>query len=65
MMTHECPGPGCERRVSAMMLACDRHWYQVPRHLRDAVYRAWNDGQGAGTAEHAFAARAAIKWMRP
>jgi hypothetical protein len=47
------------------MLACSRHWYQVPKPIRAAVYRAWRGGQGAGTEAHANAMRAAIRTMRP
>jgi hypothetical protein len=63
-MTHECPGPGCEVQVPAHMLACSRHWYQVPRPLRTAVWRAWDNGAGAGTPAHTEAMRRAIANMR-
>lgn len=64
-MTHQCPGPECEAQVPADMLACSRHWYQVPGPLRAAVWRAWARGEGAGSATHAAATRAAIAAMRP
>jgi hypothetical protein len=47
------------------MLACSGHWYQVPPPLRSAVWRAWDDGDGAGSAEHAAAITAAVARMRP
>jgi hypothetical protein len=62
---HNCPGPGCDAQVPYDMLACSRHWYQVPRPLRIAVYRAWADGAGAGSAEHVAAMDAAVARMRP
>jgi len=37
----------------------------VPRPLRIAVYRAWADGAGAGSAEHVAAMDAAVARMRP
>jgi hypothetical protein len=64
-MMHTCPGPGCTADVPPEMLACSRHWYQVPRQLRAAVWRAWADGAGAGTAAHTAAITAAIERMRP
>jgi hypothetical protein len=64
-MSHDCPGPGCERQVPSSQLACSRHWYQVPEPLRQAVYRAWNRGKGTGTAEHRQAMLAAVDTMRP
>lgn len=63
-MNHRCPGPGCVAQVPPEMLMCRRHWYQVARPLRNAVWRAWQSGAGAGTAEHAAACMAAIKSIR-
>lgn len=59
-MTHTCPGPGCKRRVPSHMLMCRTHWYQVPKPLRNRVYRAWDNGEGAGTGEHRDACNDAI-----
>ena len=64
-MNHICPGPGCEQEVPSHMLACSRHWYQVPKPIRTAVYRAWADGAGAGSGEHMAAMDAAVRTMRP
>ena len=64
-MTHPCPGPECEAEVPYEMLACSRHWYQVSRTVRNAVYRAWRNGAGGGTEEHLAAMEAAIRQMRP
>ncbi len=64
-MTHQCPGPECEAEVSYEMLACSRHWYQVPRPIRTAVWRTWANGAGAGTMEHLRAMDRAIASMRP
>lgn len=60
--THECPGPGCKKRVPREMLACRRHWYQVAPAVRAAVWRAWRAGN---TADHAHAMRLAIRQMQP
>jgi hypothetical protein len=49
---HECPVGGCDKDVSYSMLMCRPHWYSVPKPLRNALYRAWNYGQGAGSVEH-------------
>lgn len=60
-MTHTCPGPGCQADVSAAMLMCARHWYKVPRAFRSALWRAWDGGAGAGSAEHQAAMAACIR----
>lgn len=65
MTDHICPAPQCDARIPFNMLACRRHWYQVPKPLRDAVWRAWDNGRGAGSAEHTAAIFAAIARMRP
>jgi hypothetical protein len=62
---HICPGPECEKEIPYEMLACSRHWYQVPKPLRSAVYHAWDNGNGAGSAEHTAAMDAAIRRMTP
>lgn len=62
---HYCPGPDCDKDVPYDMLACPRHWYQVSKPVRAAVYRAWARSAGAGSDEHAAAIEAAIRQMRP
>jgi hypothetical protein len=57
---HECPKNGCNKQIDYTMLMCSRHWYEVPKPLRKAVWRAWQDGAGAGTPEHLAAINAAI-----
>jgi hypothetical protein len=41
MSTHKCPGPECDIQVDHDLLACPRHWYQVPKAIRSEVYAAW------------------------
>ena len=59
-MTHQCPGPGCAKEVDSSMLMCPGCWYQVPKPIRTAVWRAWRRGAGAGTPAHRAAMSAAI-----
>ena len=59
-LTHECPAPACTEQVDPDMLLCPRHWYQLPKPLRRAVWIAWNHSAGAGTPAHRAAMRAAI-----
>lgn len=62
---HRCPGPDCGRIVAWYAVACRRHWYQVPKPLRDRVWAAWGDGEGANTDEHIDAVQAAVATMTP
>ena len=73
-MSHACPGPGCTATVPTEMLACRRHWFQVSKPVRDAVWRAWRalqsdpgvDGDPiAAEEEHGRAMAAAIAEMKP
>lgn len=70
MSTHRCPGPECERRVPAEMLACRDHWFQVPEPLRDEVWAAYRalqreqDDPIAAEQRHDLAMHAAIETMR-
>jgi len=60
VLTHECPAELCTEQVDPDMLLCPRHWYQVPRPLRRAVWIVWHCGTGAGSPAHRAAMRAAI-----
>jgi hypothetical protein len=60
-VTHDCPATGCPERVGHEMLMCPRHWYMVPGVIRSAVWKAWDDGAGAYTEQHAAAVEAAIR----
>jgi hypothetical protein len=59
-VTHGCPAPACTEQAGPGRLMCPRHWYQVPKPLRRAVWIAWNRGAGAGSPAHAAAMRAAV-----
>ena len=59
-MTHKCPGPRCAEDVDPSMLMCPRHWHQVPKPIRAAVWRTWRRGAGAGTPARWAAMTAAI-----
>lgn len=61
MSTHTCPVPGGTADVRQDMLMCSRHWYTVPQPLRKALYRAWRNGDGMGSAEHVAAMQSCIK----
>lgn len=57
---HPCPAPGCRSIVSATRLLCRPHWHAVPKPLRDAVWRTWRSGAGAGSPEHQAAIADAV-----
>jgi len=55
-----CPVTGCEEQIDPSRLMCRKHWYRVPRQLRDRVWATWRSGEGILSAEHQEAVLAAI-----
>lgn len=79
-MSATCPGPSCTEQVPSDMLMCRRHWFQVPKDLRQEVLSAWRErlraleGTQDGTYDaavdrHKHAKAAAIaavrEWRQP
>lgn len=58
---HPCPADGCSESVDNAKLLCWSDWRRVPAALQQAVYAAWRGREGAGTAEHTAACKAAIE----
>lgn len=60
--THQCMAVGCQATVQGNFLMCLPHWRQVPKRLRDDVWKAYRDmGRSSGGRErHARAVQAAI-----
>lgn len=52
---HACPVPGCGVRIPGEHLMCAKHWYCVPKGLRDRVWREYLTRQGSGTHREAMA----------
>lgn len=42
---HTCHWPGCNAQVPPAMWGCRKHWFALPKALRDAVWRAYVPGQ--------------------
>lgn len=55
-----CPIGGCGDPIDRSRLMCRKHWYLVPRKLRDRVWATWRSGDGARRAEHQEAVLTAI-----
>lgn len=58
-----CPHPACNREIPRYMFACSTHWFQLPKTMRDEIWRTYDGGQGVGTKEYVAAARAAEDWI--
>jgi hypothetical protein len=55
-----CPVPGCGSLIDPSRLMCRRHWYLVPKQLRDWVWATWRSGEGPFSHEHHDAVLMAI-----
>lgn len=42
---HYCHAHGCIIEVAPKMFMCRKHWYMVPRKLRDAIWAEYKTGQ--------------------
>ena len=42
---HHCHARGCKVHVPPEMLMCKRHWYMVPKAIRDRVWATYRPGQ--------------------
>ena len=63
-LASRCPIPGCGYQIDPSRLMCRRHWYRVPKQLRDQVWATWRSGRGALSREHQDAVRTAIATCR-
>lgn len=45
MSAHLCHAIDCEAAVPPRMHMCKRHWFMVPKALRDALWAAYVPGQ--------------------
>lgn len=63
---HHCHWPGCAKQVPPAMWGCKAHWFRLPKHIRDAIWRAYEPGQEitqSPSRDYVVAARAAQDWI--
>jgi len=44
-MAHTCHATACSKRVPPAMFMCKRHWFMVPKLLRDLIWKHYRAGQ--------------------
>lgn len=44
-MTHFCHWPNCKIAVIPAMWGCKRHWFMLPKRLRDKIWATYVPGQ--------------------
>ena len=63
-MAHTCHATGCATPVTPAMWGCRRHWFMVPKPLRDAIWRHYRAGQESDwqpSVAYLNAAKAAVE----
>jgi hypothetical protein len=58
-MSNRCPIDGCDTRIARSRVMCRKHWYMVPRPLRDDVWTTYRR-DGVLSEEYQDARDAAI-----
>ena len=63
---HHCHWPGCEIQVPPALWGCRKHWFQLPKRLRDLIWNAYEPGQEIMTPsdEYIDAAKEVQNWIR-
>lgn len=64
---HLCHYPGCDKPVPPALWGCHRHWYTLPKVLRDEVWRNYRPGQEVDKCPSAAYIKTAAKvdkWCR-
>jgi len=44
-MKHTCHWATCRQEVPPKLWGCKKHWFKLPKRLRDAVWRTYSPGQ--------------------
>jgi CDP-diacylglycerol pyrophosphatase len=42
---HHCHWPECQEQVPPAMWGCKKHWFMLPKNLRDRVWATYRPGQ--------------------
>jgi hypothetical protein len=53
-MKRTCPVTGCASGCGADQLVCKRHWFKLPKPVRDEIWRLWRNERGS-TEQRTFA----------
>jgi hypothetical protein len=64
---HECHWPGCNKQVPPAMWGCKKHWFLLPRDLRNKVWHTYRPGQEitlTPSKEYVAVAREVQDWIR-
>ena len=64
--SHRCHWPGCEKIVPPAMWGCKKHWFKLPKRLRDRIWSNFTPGQEidkSPSEEYLAAAQEVQEWI--
>lgn len=64
---HTCHWPGCTTQVKPAMWGCSKHWFLLPRHLRNKIWATYRPGQeidGRPSVQYIRVAQEVQLWVR-
>lgn len=64
---HTCHWPGCAAQVPPALWGCRRHWYMLPKHLRNKIWETFQPRQEVSltpSRSYVEAAREVQAWIR-
>jgi CDP-diacylglycerol pyrophosphatase len=64
---HHCHWPGCKEQVPPAKWGCTKHWFMLPRSLRERIWSAYRIGQEKDmrpSREYVQVAREVQDWIK-
>lgn len=64
---HHCHWPGCEKQVPPAMWGCSKHWFKLPKSIRDQIWKTYKPGQEktmTPSIEYLRVAGEAQRWIK-
>jgi hypothetical protein len=64
---HHCHWPNCNKQVPPAMWGCKRHWFMIPKRLRDKIWAAYVPGQEKTmnpSREYVAVAKEVQEWIK-
>ena len=65
-MPHRCHWVGCEVVVPPRLWGCKKHWFMLPKRIRDKIWKTYRPGQEVDkkpSPEYLAAAQEARDWI--
>lgn len=65
-MAHHCHATGCKTSTPPEMFVCRRHWFSLPKAMRDRIWATYRPGQcddWQPSAAYCDAATEAVKFL--